>query len=726
MPDYRSYGNLDDRIDKTGDRGFLGFNNRLRSDQIPAGTLSDAQNVRMDRNGEAQIRKGIELLVAPLVVGGEALTLPFYLVADDSSVTVTQTGGALVITTVDAANFPSSGTVNLSGITGITPAPNGNRAFTKNSGTQITISDQTYSGTAGGTATVKFAILNDEAVNAVYGSTTFSDPAADASQYIIIATNAKAVAVKVSDGTTTDIAYPSTLTISQPVDMLQAFNKVFIFRDGETPLEWNGSFSGSPEFTKVDSGTYTQPVNLAATGFTITNGLATVTVSNTLSTGDTVNLITAGGSTLTKGTAFTVSEASSSEFKFFVNTDDVSNQTDVHFIKKVSVGLGFSHMPAPPFASYHQRRLVMPYKNSVNASADSYTAKGILDEIIASDLLDSDTYDQVFGKFRLNAGTADFVVGLHSFSNDTLLVFNRNSIHEIRDMDDLETAKVRLLTDEVGCLARKSIVQVGNNVIFLSDNGVYGLNFLDEYNLRGTETPLSEPVNETIKRINKAHQDKAVAVYFDNRYYLAIPLDDSTQNNALLIYNFLNQQWESLDTVTNLDGDVDQLFHYSNLLISGAQDNRGVYAVNDIGGIHEIDSNDRLDGVDRIITQIGGSQRVLGVKGSITTRQYTLNTLDRKRWKDFDLHIQSADSVSSEADITVITENPDFNEKLTDIRTLYGSSIPPGEDVSIRGRIGSRRGYGIQLKFNNTTGRPRFQSLEVNGAPAFRSINTAD
>ena len=383
-------------------------------------------------------------------------------------------------------------------------------------------------------------------------------------------------------------------------------------------------------------------------------------------------------------------------------------------------------MPAPPFASYHQRRLVMPYKNSVNASADSYTAKGILDEIIASDLLDSDTYDQVFGKFRLNAGTADFVVGLHSFSNDTLLVFNRNSIHEIRDMDDLETAKVRLLTDEVGCLARKSIVQVGNNVIFLSDNGVYGLNFLDEYNLRGTETPLSEPVNETIKRINKAHQDKAVAVYFDNRYYLAIPLDDSTQNNALLIYNFLNQQWESLDTVTNLDGDVDQLFHYSNLLISGAQDNRGVYAVNDIGGIHEIDSNDRLDGVDRIITQIGGSQRVLGVKGSITTRQYTLNTLDRKRWKDFDLHIQSADSVSSEADITVITENPDFNEKLTDIRTLYGSSIPPGEDVSIRGRIGSRRGYGIQLKFNNTTGRPRFQSLEVNGAPAFRSINTAD
>ena len=154
------------------------------------------------------------------------------------------------------------------------------------------------------------------------------------------------VAVKVSDGTTTDIAYPSTLTISQPVDMIQAFNKVFIFRDGETALENNlristissAAVTGSSntatittstnhnlvtgdivtinnlgfsttdpnrsaksitktgdttftysltasgdetytvtstsivatDFTKVASGTYTQPVNLAATGSTIT------------------------------------------------------------------------------------------------------------------------------------------------------------------------------------------------------------------------------------------------------------------------------------------------------------------------------------------------------------------------------------------------------------------------------------------------------------------------
>jgi hypothetical protein len=182
--------------------------------------------------------------------------------------------------------------------------------------------------------------------------------------------------------------------------------------------------------------------------------------------------------------------------------------------QQVSVGLGFSHMPAPPFAIYHQRRLVMPFNYTVDNAVDSFTSKAALDEVIASDILDTDTYDQIYAQYRFNAGTADFVVGLHSFAEDTLLVFNRNSIHTVQNSTDLSNASVRLLTNEVGCLARKSIVQVGNRVLFLSDNGIYSTEFIDEYNLRGTGTPLSESINSTVQRINKNHSSKAVAVYF--------------------------------------------------------------------------------------------------------------------------------------------------------------------------------------------------------------------
>ena len=718
MPEYRTYAGLDDRIAKDGDVGFIGFNNRIRPDQLPSGILADAQNLRTDRRGEAQVRKGIDLISNPLATGISALTLPFTLVADDTSVTATQTGGDVVLTNVTATNFPSSGTVNVSGVSGLTPAVNGDRAFTKNSDTQITIADQTYSGTASGTATVKFGILNDGAVNAIYGSCAFSDPNASASQYIIFAANIKAVAVNIATGATTDIAYPTGVTVTASAPMLQAFNKVFIFRDGSTALEWDGSFSGTPAFTKVASGTYTQPVNLAATGFTITNGVATVTVSNTLSVGDTVNLITAGGSTLTKGTEFTVSEASSSNFKFFVNTDDVTNQTDVHFTKRVSVGLGFTHMPAPPYAVYHQRRLVMPFKFSVDASADSFTARGILDEVIASDILDTDTYDQIYAQYRFNAGEADFNVGLHSFSEDNLMVFNRNSIHLITNTTSLQAASTKLLTNEVGCVARQSIVQVGNQVIFLSDNGVYSTQFFDEYNLRGTETPLSEPINVTIQRINKAYWQNSVGVYFDNRYFLAVPVDNSTKNNAIIIYNFLNKQWESIDQV------ADTGFHVSNLLVVGEGEKRGVYAVNDIGGVQKLD--ERVDGVDRVVTQIGGSEKNINVPGSLTTRQYTLGSLERKNWKQFEMHIESGASTVSDFDISAETENPDANLDVGKLSDFVGSTLDEAEDVSIRGRIGNRRGYGIQFTLNNTLGRPKIRAIEADGAISFRSTNKAE
>ena len=791
MFEYRTYAGLDDRILKDGDVGFVGFNDRLSPDRLQPGLLADAQNMRFDRQGQAQVRKGMDLVSNPLSTGVSALTLPFTLVADDTSVTATQTGGAVVLTGVTATNFPSSGTVNVSGVSGVSPDVNGNREYTKDSNTQITISDQTYSGTASGTATVKFGILNDAAVNAIYGSCSFSDPNTSASQYIIFAANTKAVAVNTATGVNSDIGYPSGIVVSVAGSMLQAFNKVFIFRDGETALENNlkistisaATVTGSSntanittssnhnlvtgdlvtindlgfsttdpngsaksitktgdttftysltasgdetytvssssvvttDFTKVASGAYTQPVELDSTDFTITNGEATVTVSNTLSAGDNVVLTAAGGSTLTQGDSFVVSEASSSAFKFFVNTDDVTSQADVHFTKRVSVGLGFSHMPAPPYAVYHQRRLIMPFKFSVDASTDSFTSRGILDEIIASDILDTDTYDQVFAQYRFNAGEADFNVALHSFSEDNLIVFNRNSIHLVTNTTSLQSASTKLLTNEVGCVARQSIQQVGNQVIFLSDNGVYSTQFFDEYNLRGTETPLSEPINVTIQRINKAHQDKSVAVYFDNRYFLAVPLDTSTKNNAIIIYNFLNKQWESIDKVNDSD------FNISNLLVVGEGTGRGVYAVNDIGGVQKL--NERVDGVDRVITQVGGTEANIDVNGSLTTRQYTLQSLDRKRWKSFEMHIESSASASSDFTLSGETENPDSIltlGRLSDAK-YNGTALEAAEDVSIRGRIGNNRGYGIQLTINNTSGRPKIRAIKVHGSTASRS-----
>ena len=375
----------------------------------------------------------------------------------------------------------------------------------------------------------------------------------------------------------------------------------------------------------------------------------------------------------------------------------------------------------------------MPFKYSVSDAEETYVYRKILDEVIISDILDSDTYDQIYAQFRFNAGTADFNVGLHSFSDDKLLVFNRNSIHLVAGAG--QNAQVQLITNEVGCVARQSIIQVGNNVLFLSDNGVYGANFQDLYNLRGNEVPLSSSINPVIQLINKDLWDKSVGVYFDNRYYLAVPLNkevvsvDSSGNtstsietarvnNAILIYNFINKQWESVDTTNAPNWDI------ADLLVAGKKSDRAVYAINSLGGLHRIDA--RVDATDVLATEIPVSGQETSdsyaIPASVTTRQYTLGNLDRKRWNNFELHLQSSPDNESNLRISAELENIDAAVALGTLSSLNsGESLGVSEDVSIRGRIGNRRAYGMQVTLDNTVGRPRFRAIKVAGAEAFRS-----
>ena len=319
-------------------------------------------------------------------------------------------------------------------------------------------------------------------------------------------------------------------------------------------------------------------------------------------------------------------------------------------------------MPAPEYGVYHQRRLAVPYRYSVDDLVDNYTDRKIFDEILLSDILDTDTYDQVYGQFRFNAGKADFNVGMHSFSDDKLIVFNRNSIHIVVGSGNPASSAVELLTDEVGLVARDSVIQVGNQVLFLSDNGIYGMNFIDLYNLRGNEVPLSESIDATIKTITKAQSSKASAVYFDNRYYIAVPTGGSTFNNTLLIYNFLNKSWESIDSVglTDTDGNAIQPFEFTKLLVAGEGTDKGVYIVNTQGGIHKLEVYE--DGIDRVITEIGvTSPSSVTVSAVAKTRRYTFNSITRKKWKEFEVHLQSSANHSSNLSLSGETENPDSN-----------------------------------------------------------------
>ena len=82
--------------------------------------------------------------------------------------------------------------------------------------------------------------FDDNAVELLYGSCPFTDPNigfSEINQYIVIATNAKAFALNLLTNRNIDIGYPSGVTVTSSVEMLQAFNKVVMFRGSSVGLE---------------------------------------------------------------------------------------------------------------------------------------------------------------------------------------------------------------------------------------------------------------------------------------------------------------------------------------------------------------------------------------------------------------------------------------------------------------------------------------------------------
>ena len=217
--------------------------------------------------------------------------------------------------------------------------------------------------------------------------------------------------------------------------------------------------------------------------------------------------------------------------------------------------------------------------------------------------------------------------------------------------------------------------------------------------------PLSEPIAATIARINRDHAGNSVAAYFNNRYYIAVPLDASTVNSHLLIYNFLNQGWESVDHVGQQGWAID------NLIVAENNGLASLYTVSPGGSIHRVDAREDMN--DRLSIYAGVPAAISPISPEVVTRQYTYGTMDRKKFSTYELHVESSSSESSNASIIVEVENPDSTTYVGNLSTLIGGNLPVGEDASVRGRIGNKRGYGAQLSIAPTNGRLKLRAVKV-------------
>lgn len=118
---------------------------------------------------------------------------------------------------------------------------------------------------------------------------------------------------------------------------------------------------------------------------------------------------------------------------------------------------------------------------------------------------------------------------------DNIVVFKQRHIFRIYGTYPGEYANKNVFTS-TGAIARRSIVNAVTVAFFLSNDGIYAYN--------GSQTELiSNPVKDVIATMNSNYADKACAVFYDNKYILAIPTGTSTVNDTIIEYDTLKQSF---------------------------------------------------------------------------------------------------------------------------------------------------------------------------------------
>jgi hypothetical protein len=219
--------------------------------------------------------------------------------------------------------------------------------------------------------------------------------------------------------------------------------------------------------------------------------------------------------------------------------------------------------------------------------------------------------------------------------------------------------------------------------------------------------PLSSPIDDIIQRINKTYVHRAVATYWNNRYYLAVPLDNSADNNVILVYNFILKQWESVDTFpANFD-----IFDF---VVAKKENQRRMYGIDTDQGMFLMEQlpHDEYGGatgtpmlpffIPELLSESAFAAEE--IRGVLKTRKYSFNGIGDKRFSTAEVEIVS--DAGSRVVTTVDVSNPDA----TNVIDTFASQFT--EDTTRRAPI-RKIGTGLQLEFTVLNLRPSIRSAYV-------------
>ena len=379
------------------------------------------------------------------------------------------------------------------------------------------------------------------------------------------------------------------------------------------------------------------------------------------------------------------------------------------------------------------------------------------DTVVYSDLFDPTAYF-VLAQLRINEGNGDRLVAVYPYDRNTLLCFKEHSVLRLENCTgDLSGVTLVPMTSKYGCVSPTSIVDIGTDTFWMSERGVTSLRQTQQNELQGTSVTLSEPIEATMQRINWQARAGICGETWNNFLYFAVPLDGSPTNNAVLVFDLLNQKWASVDE----GGPGTALRQFQKLRVQGRE---RLCAVGMDGTLRLLEEGGHDQTYRFVLGEHGGPlHTAVAIPTRVVTRGYLANEADRKRWKQAKLQVATTNPTYSVRTITegafetcayvtnqtrvrgrhtqrdtvdwdpTATTGPEsvhatpFREDYSLLVTSTGFQLNDGAhpdqlQTFTHGLPIGERGHALQIDLTNTTGRLELLSIECAGTEDERRL----
>jgi len=163
--------------------------------------------------------------------------------------------------------------------------------------------------------------------------------------------------------------------------------------------------------------------------------------------------------------------------------------------------------------------------------------QSLRDYVWFSDALDPQTWNRSTNVFKVNSGGGGKVTWLKMFKEFELIIYKDDSIFVLQ-MDGttpLTDWNLKPLSVVVGCPAGRTVCDIGNDQIYLANDGVRLLSRTSFDKLR--VGVISDPIRDIIEQINQDAVQNSVGFFENGLYLLGVPVGTSTIPNQWMIWD---------------------------------------------------------------------------------------------------------------------------------------------------------------------------------------------